>query len=186
MIEEYENWEDSIRRTFIELADYMEKNSDPIEFVIEFAWANGCDLSTINQAKDLIAKLKREDVALHESVSNNYTPIDILIDLCEKATNTGQWKVSSKNIEDARNSLSKLKSMKRELAKEAYNANQFATEELNLYLETSQELGNLQKNLANPVAWARINERGDLYDLRLQNNPYDDQEKIVPLYRAKK
>ena len=34
-----------------------------------------------------------------------------------------------------------------------------------------------------PVAWAKINSRGDLYDLRLQNNPYNDQTKIVPLYR---
>jgi hypothetical protein len=34
-----------------------------------------------------------------------------------------------------------------------------------------------------PVAYAKINDRGDLYDLRLQNNPYNDQTKIVPLYR---
>ena len=41
---------------------------------------------------------------------------------------------------------------------------------------------NLKDALANPVAWARINNSGDLYDLRLQNNPYNNQEKIVPLY----
>jgi len=34
-----------------------------------------------------------------------------------------------------------------------------------------------------PVAYARINERGDLYDLRKQNNPYVDQKTVVPLYR---
>lgn len=157
--------------------------NNPIEFVIEFAWANGCDLSTINQAKDQISKLKREDRAIHETVTNNYTPIDLLIDLCEKAVNTAQWKISVKNIEDAKNSLSQLKAMKRELAKETFSANQFATEEMNLYLETAKELGSLQKSLANPIAWAKINERGDLYDLRLQNNPYNDQTKIVPLYR---
>lgn len=33
------------------------------------------------------------------------------------------------------------------------------------------------------VAWARINERGDLYDLRTQPNPYVDPKTIVPLYR---
>lgn len=37
-----------------------------------------------------------------------------------------------------------------------------------------------------PTAWAKINDRGDLYDVRLQNNPYDDQNKIVPLYRIQK
>lgn len=35
----------------------------------------------------------------------------------------------------------------------------------------------------NPVAWAKINDKGDLYDLRLQNNPYTDQLKVIPLYR---
>ena len=35
-----------------------------------------------------------------------------------------------------------------------------------------------------PVAWARINNEGDIYDLRLQNNPYIDQSKIIPLYRS--
>jgi hypothetical protein len=38
-------------------------------------------------------------------------------------------------------------------------------------------------NFNEPVAWARINDRGDLFDLRLQNNPYVDQNTIVPLYR---
>jgi hypothetical protein len=33
------------------------------------------------------------------------------------------------------------------------------------------------------VAWARINERGDLYDLRTQYNPYVDPKTIIPLYR---
>jgi len=103
MIEEYENWEDSIRRTFIELTDYMNKTSDPIEFAIEFAWANGCDIFTINNAKDQLKKLK--------------------------------------------------------------------------------ELGDLQKSINGPVAYAQVNDNGDLYDLRLQNNPYNDQDKIVPLYR---
>jgi hypothetical protein len=35
------------------------------------------------------------------------------------------------------------------------------------------------------VAWARTNDRGDLFDLRLQNNPHIDQSTIVPLYRVK-
>jgi hypothetical protein len=32
------------------------------------------------------------------------------------------------------------------------------------------------------VAWARTNDRGDLFDLRLQNNPYVDQSTVVPLF----
>lgn len=35
------------------------------------------------------------------------------------------------------------------------------------------------------VAWARTNDRGDLFDLRLQNNPYINQSTIIPLYRIK-
>jgi hypothetical protein len=33
------------------------------------------------------------------------------------------------------------------------------------------------------AAYAQINERGDLYDLRLECNPFFDQNKVVPLYR---
>lgn len=35
------------------------------------------------------------------------------------------------------------------------------------------------------VAFAKINDQGDLFDLRLQNNYYEDQTKIVPLFRFK-
>ena len=42
---------------------------------------------------------------------------------------------------------------------------------------------NEQEFLQTPVAYAKTNDRGDLYDLRLQNNPYDDPTKVVPLYR---
>jgi hypothetical protein len=98
MIEEYENWEDSIRRTFIELANYMEQHSNPIEYLIEFAWANGADRFVVNNAKDELKKLQ-------------------------------------------------------------------------------------ENNIANPVAWARINKRGDLFDPRLCNNIHVDQSSVVPLYR---
>lgn len=135
MIEEYENWEDSIRRTFIELADFqMKQHSDPIEFAIEFAWANGCDKFTINNAKDQLKNLKEKQ---------------------------------------------------KEWVAEVYKANKFAVEQTNEYLAISAEMQNLKDSIASPVAWAKINDRGDLYDLRLQNNPYNDQSKIVPLYRIK-
>lgn len=36
----------------------MNKNSDPINFLIEFAWANGADKFTVNNAKDELKKLR--------------------------------------------------------------------------------------------------------------------------------
>jgi hypothetical protein len=36
------------------------------------------------------------------------------------------------------------------------------------------------------VGWARINERGDLYDLSLHFNPFIDQKTVVELYVKKK
>lgn len=132
MIEEYENWDDSIRRTFIELASHMDKNSDPIETIIDFAWAAGADMFWVNNAKDDLKRLRQNCAELRNEVNKSHA---------------------------------------------------FGTEEVNLYLETAKELGDIQKSLAQPVAYAKINERGDLYDLRLQNNPYNDQNKIVPLYR---
>ena len=82
----------------------MDKISDPLENLIDFAWASGADRFWINNAKDELKKL-REKITKIDSV------------------------------------------------------------------------------LAQPTAWARINSTGDLYDLRLQNNPYVDQNTVVPLYR---
>lgn len=132
MIEEYENWEDSIRRTFIELANYMEQNSNPIEYLIEFAWANGADRFVVNNAKDELKKLKEKS---------------------------------------------------KEWVAEVYRANEFAVEQTNEYLDISKQMQDLKDSLGKPVAWATINDRGDLFDLRLQNNPYLDQNKTISLYR---
>ena len=48
-----------------------------------------------------------------------------------------------------------------------------------------EEIKYLQKQLDSfeMVAYAQTNEKGDLYDLRLRNNPYLDQSKMVPLYK---
>lgn len=85
----------------------MNEHSDPIEFIIDFAWASGANIFVINNAKDELKKLK-----------------------------------------ETKNYLSKL--------------------------------------LNNPVAYGKINNNYDLYDLRLTNNPYDDQTNIVPLYSNRK
>lgn len=36
----------------------MKEHSDPIEFLIDFAWANGADRFTVNNAKDELKRLK--------------------------------------------------------------------------------------------------------------------------------
>lgn len=113
MTDEYSDWEHSIRETFIQLGDYMNQHSNPIEFLIDFAWANGADRFVVNNAKDQYKKLTED------------------------------------------------------------------------YLNSVKELETLKNSLAKPVAYARINDRGDLYDLRLQNNPHNDQSTVVPLYRSK-
>jgi hypothetical protein len=42
------------------------------------------------------------------------------------------------------------------------------------------------ENQLMPIAYAQINERGDLFNLRLQNNPYLDQSKVITLYALRK
>lgn len=81
----------------------MNEHSNPIEFLIDFAWANGADRFTVNNAKDELKKLREDNTKLLEIFKN-------------------------------------------------------------------------------PIAYGKINDRLDLYDLRLMNNPHDDQTKVVPLY----
>jgi hypothetical protein len=38
----------------------MNEYLNPIEFLIEFAWANGADRSTVNNAKDQVKKLQED------------------------------------------------------------------------------------------------------------------------------
>jgi len=80
----------------------MNKNANPLDAIIDFAWASGADLFFVQNAKDELKRLKMQV---------------------------------------------------------------------------------LKDSLEHPVAWARINDRGDLFDLRTQNNPYVDQNTVVPLYR---
>lgn len=51
-------------------------------------------------------------------------------------------------------------------------------------IEETEKLKKLKKQIETfeVVAYARTNDRGDLYDLRLQNNPFIDQNYIVPLF----
>lgn len=49
----------------------------------------------------------------------------------------------------------------------------------------SEENKLLRESLNNAVAWAKVNDRGDLYDLRLQINPQVDEKIMLPLYSNK-
>lgn len=110
----------------------IEHHSNPLDTIIDFAWASGADLFFVQNAKD---------------------------------------------------ELKKLKDKNKEWAEEVYRANEFAAEQTNEYLAISEQMQALKDSLESPVAWARINDRGDLFDLRTQNNPYIDQNTVVPLYR---
>jgi hypothetical protein len=98
----------------------MNENSNPIEFLIEFAWANGADRFVVNNAKDELKRLK------------------------EKDSDTQRW------------------------------------------LGCEKELSKFKQMINQPVAYGSINDRNDLYNLRLDNNIYNDQTKIVPLYSNRK
>jgi len=97
----------------------MNKNSDPIEFLIEFAWANGADRFVVNNAKDELKKLR------------------------EYSEDSQRW------------------------------------------LSCEKELAKLKEIIKRPVAYGSINDKNDLYNLKLGNNIYSDQTKIVPLYSTR-
>lgn len=134
------SWEDETRSTFIELSVLMDKVANPLDSIIDFAWASGADLFFVNNAKDELRKLREE--------------------------------------------VEKTQAKTKEWVQEVYKANEFAVEQTNEYLSLVDQIGQLRSSLTRPVAYAKTNDSGDLYDLRLQNNPYDNQDKVVPLYRV--
>ena len=52
-------------------------------------------------------------------------------------------------------------------------------------VDLNQDLMNCDDNY-NTVGWARINDRGDLYDPRFCYNPYIDERYLIPLYTNEK
>ena len=94
----------------------MNEDSDPILFLIEFAWANGADRFIVNNAKDELNKLRDDNK---------------------------RW------------------------------------------LSCEKELCQFKNLFEHPVAWGKTNDYGDLYDLRTQPNPYEDEKYCVPLYSNK-
>ena len=103
-------------------------------------------------------------------MNKNADPLDYLIQCCETAINTGQWRLTKFTILNAKDELNKLRAKIKDFANEAFNANEFAVQEMNRNLEFKT------------VAWARKNNRGDLYDIRVVQNPCLDPSIVVPLY----
>jgi hypothetical protein len=91
----------------------MDQHSDPIQFLIDFAWSNHADLFVVNNAKDQLKKLVQDS----EELSVLKTEHQKLLQVFEK-----------------------------------------------------------------PIAYGLMNDKQDLYDLRIMNNPHNDQTKVVPLY----
>jgi hypothetical protein len=121
---------------------------------------------------------------------NKYSnPLDYLISCCEQSLTDRKLQLDQFTINNAKDELKKLRdSMK---AAEQYwaNAKSFAISETKRWLSCESDRCSIQekhrelsKNLQNPVAWGKVNSQGDLYDLRVQDNPYIPEEMIVPLY----
>jgi hypothetical protein len=62
------SWEDETRLTFIELSILMDKVANPLDAIIDFAWASGADLFFVNNAKDELKRLNQELDFLKKSI----------------------------------------------------------------------------------------------------------------------
>ena len=116
-------------------------------------------------------------------------PLDHLIQCCETAVQTGKWKLNKFTVSNAKDELKRLRESKRDLSKDAFEANKNSVEDSNRWLSCETELVKLKEKIktifSQPVAYGLINDRYDLYDLRLHNNPHNDQTNVVPLYSDK-
>lgn len=116
-------------------------------------------------------------------------PLDYLIQCCETAIETGKWRLNKFTVSNARDELKRLRESKRDLSRDAFEANKNSVEDSNRWLSCERELVKLKEKIktifSQPVAYGLINDRYDLYDLRLQNNPHNDQTNVVPLYSNK-
>jgi hypothetical protein len=120
-------------------------------------------------------------------MNENSNPLDYLIQCCETAINTGRWNLTRFTILNAQNELKKLRETKKDLAQDAFNANQESADNTNRWLSCEKELVALKEKIktifSQPVAYGLINDRHDLYNLTLHYNRFDDKDdKLIPLY----
>lgn len=116
-------------------------------------------------------------------------PLDYLIQCCEIAIETGKWRLNKFTVSNAKDELKRLRESKRDLSRDAFEANKNSVEDSNRWLSCERELVKLKEKIktifSQPVAYGLINDRYDIYDLRISNNPYNNQENVVPLYSNK-
>ena len=116
-------------------------------------------------------------------------PLDYLIQCCESAIETGNWNLNRFAVSNAKDELSRLRKTKSDLGKEASQANQNSMEDTERWLGCERELCKLKEKIKTifnkPVAYGLINDKFDLYNLTLHNNPYDEQANVIPLYSNK-
>lgn len=101
-------------------------------------------------------------------------PLDYLIQCCDDAANTGHWTLDKFTILNAKNELQKLRQKLADSYQELFNCNQDLVEEINKPLDYTQ------------IGWARINNRGDLYNLSICHNPYLNEDTLLPIYSNEK
>lgn len=96
------------------------------------------------------------------------------------------------DVLNAKDELRKMREQVDSLISSYYNTRIIAREDRARWLSAEQDRAKLaeenkllRESLNNAVAFARINSRGDLYDLRLQHNPHVDETTVLPLYSNK-
>jgi hypothetical protein len=96
------------------------------------------------------------------------------------------------DVLNAKDELRKMREQVDSLISSYYNTRIIAREDRSRWLSAEQDRAKLaeenkllRESLNNAVAFARINSRGDLYDLRLQHNPHVDETTVLPLYSNK-
>lgn len=107
-------------------------------------------------------------------MNKNAHPLDYLIQSCEEAIANGHWKLTKFNITNAKDELKRLRQKVADSYQELFNCNQDLTEEINKTLDYKI------------VGWAKMNDRGDLYDPRFSYNPYISEDHLIPLYSSEK
>ena len=96
------------------------------------------------------------------------------------------------DVLNAKDELRKMREQVDSLISSYYNTRIIAREDRARWLSAEQDRAKLaeenkllKESLNNAVAFARVNSRGDLYDLRLQYNPHIDETTVLPLYSNK-
>jgi hypothetical protein len=121
-------------------------------------------------------------------MQENANPLDYILKCAEQGLTPKLFTVQNAKdeLKKLREEVDILREKSKEWSREVFNSNELAVEMTNDYLDICKKMQELQDSLDKPVAWARINNRGDLYDPRLCLNPYINTQEVVPLYAYRK